>query len=150
MKIIIVGCGKTGASLTASLTDEGHDVTVLDYNSDRLKEICNQNDVMGINGDGMNYSALLEAGLEDADVLISVTGSDEQNLLCSLFAKKKSKCSTIARVRNPIYLTEMNFIREQIGLSLIINPELAAATEIARIIRFPSAIDINPFAKGKV
>ena len=150
MKIIIVGCGKTGASLTATLTDEGHDVTVLDYNSDRLKEICNQNDVMGINGDGMNYSALLDAGLEDADVLISVTGSDEQNLLCSLFAKKKSKCSTIARVRNPIYLTEMNFIREQIGLSLIINPELAAATEIARIIRFPSAIDINPFAKGKV
>lgn len=150
MKIIIVGCGKTGASLIASLTDEGHDVTVLDYNSDRLKKICNLNDVMGITGDGMNYSALLEAGLEDADVLISVTGSDEQNLLCSLFAKKKSKCSTIARVRNPIYLTEMNFIREQIGLSLIINPELAAATEIARIIRFPSAIDINPFAKGKV
>lgn len=150
MKIIIVGCGKTGASLTASLTDEGHDVTVVDYNSDRLKEVCNQNDVMGINGDGMNYNALLDAGLEDADVLISVTGSDEQNLLCSLFAKKKSKCSTIARVRNPIYLTEMNFIREQIGLSLIINPELAAATEISRIIRFPSAIDINPFAKGKV
>ena len=105
---------------------------------------------MGISGDGMNYNALLEAGLEDADVLISVTGSDEQNLLCSLFAKKKSKCSTIARVRNPIYLTETNFIKEQIGLSLIINPELAAAAEIARVVRFPSAIDINPFAKGKV
>lgn len=150
MKIIVVGCGKTGASLIASLTDEGHDVTVVDYNSDRLKEICNRNDIMGINGDGMNYSALLEAGLEDADVLISVTGSDEQNLLCSLFAKKKSKCSTIARVRNPVYLTETDFIREQIGLSLIINPELAAATEIARILRFPSAIDINTFAKGKV
>ena len=150
MKIIVVGCGKTGASLISSLTDEGHDVTVVDYNADRLKEICNRNDIMGINGDGMNYNALLEAGLEDADVLISVTGSDEQNLLCSLFAKKKSKCSTIARVRNPIYLTETEFIREQIGLSLIINPELAAATEIARILRFPSAIDINPFAKGKV
>ena len=150
MKIIVVGCGKTGASLISSLTDEGHDVTVVDYNGDRLKEVCNQNDVMGISGDGMNYNALLDAGLEDADVLISVTGSDEQNLLCSLFAKKESKCSTIARVRNPIYLTEMNFIKEQIGLSLIINPELAAATEIARIVRFPSAIDINPFAKGKV
>lgn len=150
MKIIIVGCGKTGASLISSLTDEGHDVTAVDFNSERLKEICNRNDIMGINGDGMNYSALLEAGLEDADVLISVTGSDEQNLLCSLFAKKKSKCSTIARVRNPIYLTEMNFIKEQIGLSLIINPELAAATEVARIIRFPSAIEINPFGKGKV
>ena len=150
MKIIVVGCGKTGASLVTSLTNEGHDVIVVDYNPDRLKEICNLNDVMGISGDGMNYNALLEAGLEDADVLISVTGSDEQNLLCSLFAKKKSKCSTIARVRNPIYLTETNFIKEQIGLSLIINPELAAAAEIARVVRFPSAIDINPFAKGKV
>lgn len=150
MKIIVVGCGKTGGSLISTLTDEGHDVMVVDYNSDRLKEICNRNDVMGINGDGMNYNALLDAGLEDADVLISVTGSDEQNLLCSLFAKKESKCSTIARVRNPVYLTETNFIKEQIGLSLIINPELAAATEIARIVRFPSAIDINPFAKGKV
>lgn len=150
MKIIIVGGGKTGASLTKSLTDEGHDVVVVDVNADRLTELCNQNDVMGIYGNGMNYSALLEAGLEDADILISVTGSDEQNLLCSLFAKKKSRCSTIARVRNPMYLTEVNFIREQIGLSMIINPELAAATDIARLVRFPSAIDINPFAKGKV
>ncbi len=150
MKIIIVGGGKTGSSLTRSLTEEGHEVTVVDYNANHLKEICNQNDVMGIMGDGMNYSALLEAGLEGADVLIAVTGSDEQNLLCSLFAKKQSKCSTIARVRNPMYLTEMDFIKEQIGLSMIINPELAAATDIARLLRFPSAIDINPFAKGKV
>jgi len=150
MKIIIVGGGKTGASLTASLTAEDHDVTVVDYNSNRLSEICNQNDIMGINGDGMNYSSLLEAGLEDTDVLIATTGSDEQNLLCSLFAKRKSDCSTIARVRNPMYLTELNFIRQQIGISLIINPELAAATEIARVIRLPSAIDVNPFAKGKV
>jgi len=150
MKIIIVGGGKTGASLTASLTAEDHDVTVVDYNSNRLSEICNQNDIMGINGDGMNYSSLLEAGLEDTDVLIATTGSDEQNLLCSLFAKRKSDCSTIARVRNPMYLTELNFIRQQLGISLIINPELAAATEIARVIRLPSAIDVNPFAKGKV
>lgn len=150
MKIIIVGGGKTGASLTASLTAEDHDVTVVDYNANRLSEICNQNDIMGINGDGMNYSSLLEAGLEDTDVLIATTGSDEQNLLCSLFAKRKSDCSTIARVRNPMYLTELNFIRQQIGISLIINPELAAATEIARLIRFPSAISINTFAKGKV
>lgn len=150
MKIIIVGGGKTGASLIRSLTDEGHDVTFVDYNADRVKELCDLNDVMGIQGNGMNYSALLEAGLEDADVLISVTGSDEQNLLCSLFAKKESKCSTIARVRNPMYLAETNFIRDQIGLSMIINPELAAATDISRLLRFPSAIDINPFAKGKV
>lgn len=150
MKIIIVGGGKTGASLTKSLTDEGHDVVVVDFNANRLTELCNQNDVMGIHGNGMNYSALSEAGLADADILISVTGSDEQNLLCSLFAKKKGGCSTIARVRNPMYLNEVAFIREQIGLSMIINPELAAAIDIARLVRFPSAIDINPFAKGKV
>lgn len=150
MKIIIVGGGKTGISLVRSLTDEGHDVVVVDYNGDRLKEICNQNDIMGIMGNGMNYSSLTEAGLADADVLISVTGSDEQNLLCSLFAKKQSNCATIARVRNPMYLTEIDFIRDQIGLSMIMNPELAAATDIARLLRFPNAIDINPFAKGKV
>lgn len=150
MKIIIVGGGKTGASLAVSLTDEGHDVTVVDFSAARMKELCNSNDIMGIVGNGMNYDALMDAGLTDADVLIATTGSDEQNLLCCLFAKKSEKCSTIARVRNPMYLAETNFIRDRIGLSMIINPEHAAATDIARLLRFPSAIDINLFAKGKV
>lgn len=150
MKIIIVGGGKTGASLAHSLTDEGHDVTIVDFNVSRVKEICNNNDVMGIQGNGMNYDALNDAGINDADVLIATTGSDEQNLLCCLFAKKSEKCSTIARVRNPMYLAETNFLRESIGLSMVINPEYAAATDIDRLLRFPSAIDINPFAKGKV
>lgn len=150
MKILIVGIGKTGATLARTLTNEGHDVTIMDSDATRVGEICDNNDVMGFVGDGMNYAALREAGIAEADVLIAVTGSDEQNLLCCLFAKKSGRCATIARVRNPLYLSETAFIREQIGLSMIINPEYAAAIEISRLLRFPSAIDINSFSKGKV
>ncbi len=150
MKIIIVGGGKTGATLAASLNDEGHDVTVIDFNADRISTICNDNDVMGLLGNGMNYSALSEAGIEDADLLIAVTGSDEQNLLCSLFAKKNDRCSTIARIRNPMYLKETEFIKEQVGLSMVINPEFAGAMEISQLLRFPSAIEISSFARGRV
>ena len=150
MKIIIVGGGKTGAAIAGNLSDEGHDITVIDTDAVRLESICANNDVLGINGNGMNYASLYEAGIEDADILIAVTGSDEENLLCCLFAKKTGNCSTIARVRNPMYIKENNFIKEQIGLSMIINPELAAANEISRLLRFPSAIEINTFAKGKL
>lgn len=150
MKIIIVGGGKTGATLAGSLTDEGHDVTVIDQNAERVTDICNNDDVMGIVGNGMNFSALSEAELDAADLLIAVTGSDEQNLLCCLFAKKAGDCATIARIRNPMFINETEFIREQIGLSMVINPELAAAGEISRLLRFPSAIEIDSFAKGRL
>ncbi len=149
MKIIIVGGGKTGATLAQSLTGEGHDVTVIDQSADRISSICDNTDVMGLIGNGLNYSALTEGGINDADLLIAVTGSDEQNLLSCLFARKSGRCSTIARVRNPMYLTEREFIKEQVGLSLIINPELETANTISRLLRFPGAIDINSFAKGR-
>ena len=84
MKILIVGIGKTGATLARTLTNEGHDVTIMDSDATRVGEICDNNDVMGFVGDGMNYAALREAGIAEADVLIAVTGSDEQNLLCCL------------------------------------------------------------------
>ncbi len=150
MKIIVVGAGKTGRHLVRMLTNEGHDVTIVDSDDKTLTDVCNANDVMGVSGNGVNFSSLDEAGLSEADVLIAVTGSDEQNLLCSLFAKKVENCSTIARVRNPVYLTETEFLRDRIGLTMIINPELSAAAEILRLLKFPSAIDINVFAKGKV
>ncbi|MBQ8894531.1 MAG: Trk system potassium transporter TrkA [Clostridia bacterium] len=149
MKIIIVGGGKTGATLAHTLTDEGHDVTVIDQSADRVSGICDNNDVMGLIGNGMNYSALSEAGISNADLLIAVTGSDEQNLLCCLFARKNTKCATIARIRNPMFLAETEFIKEQVGLSMAINPELEAANTISRLLRFPGAIDINSFAKGR-
>ncbi len=149
MKIIIVGGGKTGATLAQSLALEGHDVTVIDPNTERVNDICSNSDVMGLIGNGMNYGSLTEAGIADADLLIAVTGSDEQNLLSCLFARKAGHCATIARVRNPMYITETEFIKEQVGLSLIINPELEAASTISSLLRFPGASDINSFAKGK-
>ena len=131
MKIIVVGAGKTGATLVKSLTEEGHNVTIIDQLAQRVESICNDEDVLGIVGNGMNYSALSEAGIFDADLMIAVTGSDEQNLLCSLFARKTGNCATIARIRNPLYITETEFIKEQVGLSMVINPEFATASAIA-------------------
>lgn len=150
MKIIIVGAGKTGTMLTRSLANEGHDVTIIDHKADRIAGICNDDDVMTLVGNGVNYSTLSEAGITDADLLIAVTGSDEQNLLCCLFARKNSNCATIARIRNPLYITEREFIKEQIGISMIINPEYETAAAISRLLRFPSASDVNSFAKGRV
>ncbi len=150
MNIIIVGAGKTGATLAENLCAEGHDVTVIDPVQAHLDPICAHSDVLGFPGSGLDNNDLSEAGIEDADVFIAVTGSDEDNLLACLFAGKNPRCSTIARVRNPMFIKENAFIKDRIGLSMIINPELAAAAEIARLLRFPSAIEINTFAKGRL
>lgn len=149
MYIIIIGCGKVGLSLAEQLSDENHDITLVDSSADKLQNLSDDLDVMKLLGNGASISTLQDAGIERADILIAVTGSDELNLLCCLIAKKAGHVSTIARVRNPIYNQEIDFIRESIGLSMIINPELAAATEISRILRFPSAIKIDTFAKGR-
>lgn len=150
MKIIIVGCGKVGTTLVEQLSAEGHDIVVIDPSAAKLEAISNSCDVMTLEGNGSSFSVLQEAGVDTADLFIAVTGSDELNLLCCLFAKKSGHCHTIARVRNSIYSKEINFIKEQMGLSMIINPELTTASEIARILRFPSAIKIDTFAKGRV
>lgn len=150
MKIIIVGLGKVGQSLAKELSGEDNDITVIDKNEDAVEEIASQYDVMGIVGNGSTYSTQMEAGIESADLLIAVTGSDELNLLCCLIAKKAGNCHTIARVRNPEYSTELDFIKEELGLAMVINPERAAASEIAQVLRFPSAIGVNTFAKSRV
>lgn len=150
MEIIIVGCGKVGSSLAEQLSAENHDLTLVDTNPDILNELTNTLDVRTVVGHGASYNVLIEAGIETADLLIAVTASDELNLLCCLTAKNAGNSKTIARVRNPIYNKELNFFKEELGLAMIINPELATATEIARILRFPSAIKIDTFAKGRV
>ena len=150
MQIIIVGAGKVGSTLVEQLVQEGDNVTVIDNRSEKIHEITESYDVMGIVGNGASYSIQMEAGVESAELLIAVTGSDELNLLCCLIAKKAGNCQTIARVRNPVYNKEIGFIKEELGMSMIINPEFAAAMEIARILRFPSAIKIDTFAKGRV
>ena len=150
MNITIVGCGKVGAALAAKLIDEGHNITVIDVNSERIQRITDELDVLGIVGNGSSNAILSEAATDKSDVFIAVTGSDELNLLCCLFAKKAGKCHAIARVRNPIYGTEIDFIRKQLGFSAIINPELATAREISRVLRVPAAMNVDAFADGRV
>jgi len=151
MEIIITGCGKVGTALASKLIDEGHNITVIDTNPSKIQRITEDFDVMGIVGNGSSLSVLSEANIENADVFIAVTGSDELNLLCCLFARNSSGgCDTIARVRNPIYSREIEMIKEQLGISTIINPELASAREISRLLRFPAASKIDTFAGGRV
>ena len=150
MKIIIIGCGKVGLTLAELLSAEKHDVVLIDESSQKLSSIPEELDALRILGNGASVNIQQEAGVEEADLLIAVTGSDELNLLCCLIAKKAGNCHTIARVRNPIYNKEIGFIKEKLGISMIINPELTAATEISRLLRFPSAIKIDTFAKGRV
>lgn len=149
MNIIIVGCGKVGFTLAETLSSEGHNISVVDNKEDALSRLSAL-DVITIKGNGSSYRVLLDAGVKDCDILIAVTNRDEINLLCCLIAKKAGNCRTIARVRNPEYYGEIDFIKDELGLSLAINPELAAASAIYHLIRCPSAIDLNSFAKGRV
>ncbi len=151
MKIIIVGLGKVGQKLAERLSRENeHSITVIDLRQSVLADTVNAHDVMGITGSGASIEVLEEAGIRQADILIAVTDSDELNLLTCLIARKLGHCNTIARVRNPEYKQEIQLFREDLGLAMIINPELIAAQEIARLLRFPSAVQIDTFAKGRV
>ena len=150
MKIIIIGCGKVGSALAEELTMENHEVAIVDISAQKLQEVGEDLDALQIHGNGSSINVLMDAGVTSADLVIAVTGSDELNLLCCLVAKNLGKCHTVARVRNPIYNKEINLMKESLGISMIINPEMATAAEIARLLRFPSAIKIDPFAKGKV
>lgn len=150
MQIIIVGCGKVGCTLAEQLQEEDTDITLVDISQEKLTSLCDNVDAMGVLGNGASINVLMEAGVETADILIAVTGSDELNLLCCLIAQKAGHCQTIARVRNPIYSKEIGFIKERLGVTMFINPELAAAQEISRILRFPSALKIDTFARGRV
>ena len=149
LSIIIVGCGKVGHTLTEQLVCEGHDITIVDTNERVIRDTTEIFDVMGIRGNGASLSVLEEAGVGKADLVIAVTGSDELNLLCCTIAKKTGNgIAAIARVRNPDYSEELAYLRAQLGLSMIINPELEAAREIARILSRPQALTVSAFAKG--
>ncbi|MBR2374800.1 MAG: Trk system potassium transporter TrkA [Clostridia bacterium] len=150
MKIIIVGCGRVGQTLAEKLNDDGNEVTVIDMLAEKVKEVTDVCDVMGVIGNGATHTTLLEAGVDTADLFIAVTNSDELNLLCCILAKKEGRCQTIARIKNPEYSKETAYLKDEFGLAMVINPEYAAAEEIARVLRFPSAIKIEPFVKGKV
>ncbi len=149
LNIIIVGCGKVGITLIEQLSMEGHDITIIDKNANRVQEMTNLYDIMGLVGNGASYSVQMEAGIEDADLLIAVTDSDELNLLCCIIAKQVGDCGTIARVRTPDYLKESTYLKEKLGLTMIINPEFETSKETARILYLPSALDVSTFAHGQ-
>ncbi len=150
MNIIIVGCGQVGQTLAEQLIAEDHNITVIDTVYETVKALTDKVDAMGIVGNGASHTTLAEADIENTDLLIAVTNSDELNILCCIVAKKTSNCKVIARVRNHEYNTETDFLKNELGLAMVINPEYVAAEEIARVLRFPSAIGIETFAKGRV
>ena len=150
MKIIIIGIGKVGYALAQSLSTEGHDITIIDNNPKVIEKVENTLDVMPIKGNGFSTSTLLDAGCNEADFVITVTGKDEINMLCCLTAKKLGAKSTAARIRDPQYARELLLIKEDLGLDMVINPEEASADEIARLLTIPGAIKIQNFAKGRV
>lgn len=149
LSIIIVGCGKVGSTLIEQLSREGHDITVIDKNAQKIQELTNLYDIMGIVGNGASYSTQMEAGIEETDLIIAVTESDELNLLCCTVAKRVGNCAAIARVRTPDYSKEVNYLREKLGLAMIINPEFEAAKEMARILYLPTTLEVNSFAHGQ-
>lgn len=150
MNIIIAGCGKVGFALAQQLNEEGHAITIIDNSAERLQPALSSLDIQGIVGNATSFRTQQEAGIEQADLFIAVTGQDEINLLSCLIAKKASNCQTISRVRNPEYSKEIAYIRQCMGLSMAINPELASAKEIAHLIQVPDAMEIDTFAKGRV
>ncbi|MHB1152769.1 MAG: Trk system potassium transporter TrkA [Eubacteriales bacterium] len=150
MRIVIIGCGKIGLTLTESLSKEEHDITVVDTNAKVVDNTVNIYDVMGIHGNGANYSVQIEAGVNHADLLVATTSSDEVNMLCCLVAKKVGAKNTIARIRDPEYSKQFVFMLDEMGLDMVVNPEYEAASEISRSLRFPSAIKLETFSKGRV
>ena len=150
MNIIIVGDGKVGYTLAENLAQENHNITIIDKNEEALRRADESLDVMCIKGNGARISVLLEAGIEEADILIAVTSRDEVNMVCCLTAKRLTDIRTIARIRDPEYFEEYRELRENMGIDMIINPEYSAAYEIAKILQFPSATNVENFFGGKV
>ena len=148
MKIIIVGCGKVGTSIATELNSEGHQIRVVDTNKFAVRRLADSIDAMGIEGNGAIYETLAEAEVSSADLVIAATARDEVNLYTCLLAKNSGAKNTIARVRNPEYTNDLFRVKEALGLSMSINPELTAAIEISRLLRYSGALEIDSFSKG--
>ncbi len=148
MKIIIAGAGKIGSTVARMLASEGHDITVIDRDADTISHISNELDVICVEGSATNSETLRDAGAGSADLLVAATEQDEVNMICGISARKLGTQHVIARIRDPEYLVQTEFLREALGLSVIVNPEYECAREISRILRFPSAVRVDAFSKG--
>lgn len=150
MKIIIVGIGKLGEYLAKNLVKEKNEVTLIDVDFTTTMDVINNQDLNYIVGSGLDANILLEAGIADCDLLISVMENDEQNVMCSLLGKKLGAKHTIARIRTPEYSNSVNLLKDELGLSMLINPEALTALHIARALSIPSAMDATTFLKGRI
>lgn len=149
MNIVVVGNGKVGQAVTARIRKEGHNVIIIDKNADKVEKTINQYDVLGIVGNCLNYDVLKEADIKNTDIFIAATSSDENNLLACMLAKTLGAKDTIARVRDPEYIKQLNFMQKELGISTIINPEYATAKEIFNMIQTPEAVKVETFANGR-
>ena len=150
MKIVIIGDGKVGHKLSAQLSEENYDVVLIDQNEGKLKEALNKLDIFCITGNGVDIEVQKEADVPHADLVIACASTDELNMLSCLLAKRLGAKHTIARVRNPIYYQQIGLLKEDLHLSMAVNPELTAATEIARVLLFPATSKVETFMKGRV
>ncbi len=150
MKIVIVGIGKLGEYLTKLLAKENNEITLIDINFSGKESLINNEDVNYVEGNALNSNILIEAGITDADLLISVMKSDSENIMCSLIGKKLGAKHTIARIKTPEYSNSVNIIKDVLGLSMTINPEALAASQIAQALSIPSALDATSFFKGRM
>ena len=150
MNIIIVGCGRVGRSIAEQLNTEGHSITIIDEREDVFDKLSDTQNIMALQGNGASYAVLKEADVSNCDLLIAVTAADELNLYTCLLAKNAGVSSTIARVRTPEYIRDLNLVKDDLKLSLAINPEYTCASEIARLVKFPGAVNMSSFGGGKI
>lgn len=150
MKIIVIGCGTIGRTIVEHVSKEGHNIVIVDADKDKVEDLIERYDVVGVAGNGASLEILEEAGVKNANLVIAVTSQDEINILACLVAKKCGAESTIARVRNPEYLRQAKLMQDELGLSMIVNPEYETSTEIMNMINLPSILKLEHFAKGKV
>lgn len=150
MNVIIIGGGKVGVALVEYMNRDGHNVTLIDIKEEITDSIQEEFDVMGICGSGTDIEALEEAGVKRADLVVAVTRGDELNVLCCIMSKRLGAKRCIASIRKPEYYKQIEFMRDELGINMIVNPDFHAANEISRILRIPAAIKTETFARGRI
>ena len=150
MKIVIIGLGTIGRTMLKSLSSEAHTITIIDESKDLVETLIEKYDVFGVVGNGACMDIQSAANVESADLVISLTRNDELNVFACLVAKRLGVKNTVARVRNPAYRKQIAEMKDDLGISMVVNPERETANEIFNMINLPSVVRIEHFAEGKV
>jgi trk system potassium uptake protein TrkA len=147
MKIVIAGCGKVGTAIIARLVEEGHDVVAVDSSPSAIEEIINVYDIMCVCGNAADDDILAEAGVPGCQLFVAATSQDETNMLSCFIAGRMGAAHTVARIRNPEYNDKgLDFLCQNLGLSMAINPDRVSAEELYNLLKFPSAANIEHFS----